>query len=171
MLWQGFYKKVINVSYPKFLLLIDNSGSMYGEKIASLNLAVNNLFKGLANVDDKIEVAVITFGDSVNFFKFIPVSEIENVCYEARGSTKLSEAVALVSKLANKNTITVLISDGAFNDGEFTKTTLKGFTFAIAIGYDTDYEALASFTGDKSKILQAFDAYDAAGYMLFKVYN
>ena len=166
---------------PSFLLLLDTSGSMQsasGEKIQSLNLTVNNFIAGLKSTSEELQLAIITIGGTPSMYNFVPVKEIMPVNYPAKGSTALTEALVLANTTIENHllkkqsqcskVITVLISDGIFNDGKFSKITLDGPVYAIGIGFDANYEELTRFTACPSRILRPYDAEAAAGYMLQK---
>ena len=152
-----------------FLLLLDTSGSMQsasGEKIQCLNLTTSNFIAGLKSIAPEIHLAIITIGGFPALTNFAPVKEITPATYQAKGSTPLTEAVILAKNIVNKTVITVLISDGAPNDGQFTKMTLGGPIYAIQVGFDANYEELARFTGCPNRVFRSYDSEAAAGYIL-----
>src|SRR5574344_2019115 len=71
------------------ILLLDGSGSMYGEKIASLNSAVNEMiesFKSLSAKEVDINLAIITFGATVeNTVELQSVKKITQIQLGANG--------------------------------------------------------------------------------------
>jgi len=140
-----------------------------GEKILSLNLTANNLLEGLKRIIPEPNLAVITFGSSTTLKNSVPVSQIAPFSLTAQGKTPLTEAVALANTVVTENVITILLSDGAPDDGYFSKITLKGSAYAIGIGLDADYEELARFTRSPDKVLSPCAAEDAAGYILSRV--
>lgn len=138
-----------------FILLLDTSGSMYGEqgeKILALNLAVSGLFEGFLRMSPEPNIAIITFGGTAQLRDFSPASEIPQHAYEARGTTPLTEALALAEPLDALNVTTILLSDGAADDNEFSALRLQGDAYAIAIGADADYEQLARFTRNPAHV-------------------
>ena len=172
-----------------FILLLDTSGSMFGEegeKTLALNLAVDNLQVGLRNLLPEPKVAIITFGKSPVLQDFVPISQISPKTYEAQGKTLLTEAVRLASSLSsgsfsqasqapqtsqvsqasNEESITILVSDGAPNDGDFSKIPLAGQKYAIAIGIDADYEQLARFTQNPNRVMPPHEAGHLPAYAL-----
>ena len=158
-----------------FLLMLDTSGSMYGEcgeKIHSLNTAAAEFLEALKAVLPEPELAVITFGGPPSLQNFAPVSQITLKTCEAGGKTPLTEAVVLAAGLFqnidSNNLITVLISDGAPDDGDFRKTPLPGLVYALSIGLDADYEQLSRFTGSSSRVLPPHEARSLPGYALQK---
>lgn len=158
---------------PSFLLILDISGSMYGEmgeKIMSLNQVVDNLKDGLKIIKPEPTLAVITYGEVVNLENnFIPISQIPSKIYEARGKSQLTEAVRLASSITTEDVITILISDGNTLDSSYSRIPLKGHVYAI--GLDADYEQLARFTGSNNRVLPPYAANDLPGYVLQKVFG
>ena len=155
-----------------FLLLLDTSGSMYGEngeKILGLNQAFTNFMDGLRGILPEPRLAVITYGGSSTMHDFHHISQIAPKTYEARGRSPLSEATALAADIVTKNVITILISDGAADDSDYTKISLKGPVYAIAVGADADHEQLARFTGSPKRVLPPHAASDLPGYALQKL--
>lgn len=160
-----------------FLLLLDTSGSMYGqkgEKIFGLNQAVTNLLEGLKTSAPEGKLALITFGRKTVFTDFAPVSQITHTTYEAGGKSLFDEALSLADTVSasapsSDEMITILISDGILRGNLSkikTKIKLAGPAYAIAIGIDADYEQLAQFTESPSRVLPPHAAGDLAGYVL-----
>ena len=155
-----------------FLLLLDTSGSMYGEKgekILGLNKAFENLLDGTRSLLPEPRLAIITFGESTSLQDFQYISQIAPKTYEARGKSPLTEAAALAAGITTKNIISILISDGAPNDSDYTKIKLEGPAYAIAIGADADFEQLARFTGSAKRVLPPHAARDLPAYALQKL--
>lgn len=110
---------------PVFLLL-DTSGSMQGQKIDTVNVALKemiNTFRKIENPKGIVELCLITFGnEKTTVIK--PLSEInsnDNYMLRADGDTPLGQALDLVSEMiedyniVSKRSYTptiVLISDG-----------------------------------------------------------
>ena len=152
-----------------FLLLLDTSGSMQsasGEKIQCLNLTTSNFINGLKSFAPDVHLAIITIGGFPVLTNFAPAKEITPVTYLANDSTPLTEAVILAKNIVNKTVITVLISDGVPNDGQFSKITLDGPIYAIQVGFDANYEELVRFTGCPNRVFHSYDSEVAAGYIL-----
>ncbi|PKO08627.1 MAG: tellurite resistance protein TerY [Chloroflexi bacterium HGW-Chloroflexi-2] len=110
-------------------VLADASGSMYGEKINELNLALREMLNSLNNVDDirgKFKLSVISFGGSVKIVQ--PLADIEGLVLSeltAIGYTPMGEAFDVVKGLIEDRNIVssrsyfptiVLISDGIPTD-------------------------------------------------------
>ena len=112
-------------SLPVFILL-DVSGSMRGEKIETVNVALKemiNSFKKIENPKGIIELCLITFGgDKVEVIK--PLSKIEDsdvYTLTASGNTPMGKAFKCVAEMIEDQTVVssrayaptiVLISDG-----------------------------------------------------------
>ncbi len=110
-------------------VLADTSGSMLGEKINELNLALREMLNALNNVDDirgKFQLSVITFGGDVRVMQ--PLADIEGLTLSeltASGNTPMGEAFKVVkAMIEDKNIVCsrsyaptiVLISDGIPTD-------------------------------------------------------
>lgn len=149
---------------PVFLLL-DVSGSMYGEKIDMLNDAVDTLLQTLAADEAPYLVSVITFGSRVDCY-IEPTSAKEasdrwrNM--DADGMTPMGGALRMAKDIIEDNTVikgrmyypvVVLVSDGAPND-EWkpaleafigTGRTAKCQRMAMGIGADANMSVLKKF--------------------------
>ncbi len=124
MLINNYIKKEER-ALPVFILL-DVSGSMMGEKIETVNVALKemiNSFKKIENPKGIIELCIITFGDNkVNIIK--PLSKIndqDSYILTAHGNTPMGRAFKKVAEMIeDKNVVSsraytptiVLISDG-----------------------------------------------------------
>lgn len=110
-------------------ILADTSGSMRGEKINELNLAMREMLKALNDEDDirgKFQLSIITFGGDVKMIQ--PLEDIDKIVLPeltAAGKTPLGEAVENVAALIEDRTVVssraytptiVLISDGIPTD-------------------------------------------------------
>jgi len=138
---------------------------MYGDKIAGLNLAVSNLlegFKEMALVEPP-EIAVVTFGGEPKRCPFMPFGQV-NVGWEAGGKTRLSEALKLATELMTDETIMLIITDGAPQDGEYKNIELRGHTYCMAIGYDADIELLEELATNPSQVVSPDEAQHLPGY-------
>lgn len=111
------------------VLLLDTSGSMYGDKISSLNDAVRNMLGTLrkeASQANEFLVSIITFGGTARLaYPPTPVPELEYTDLYADGSTPLGAAIDIAKALIEDRERTpsrayrplvVLVSDGAPND-------------------------------------------------------
>lgn len=162
------------------ILLLDGSGSMNGEKIATLNKAVNEMidsFKGESQKEVEIQVAVITFGGDVKLsLPLTPAVDISNPELQANGGTPMGAALAMAkAMIEDKETIpskgyrptVVLVSDGLPNDSwqgpmqEFIASgrSSKCDRMAMAIGNDGGEEVLKMFLkGTENQLFHAGDA-------------
>lgn len=110
-------------------VLADASGSMYGEKINELNLALREMMNALNNVDDirgKFQLCVISFGGEVKVVQ--PLADIDGMIIPeliASGNTPMGKAFEFVKEMIeDRNVVSsraysptiVLISDGLPTD-------------------------------------------------------
>jgi len=148
---------------PNFLLLLDTSGSMYGDKIAGLNLVVENLLEGFGSLalPEVPQMAVITFGGTPKVQPFTPINQI-TTGWEAGGKTHLSEAIKTAATLATDETITLIVTDSISTDRG--KAKLKGQVYGIGIGYDADIELLETLTTSPQHIFPPVEAEYLPGY-------
>jgi len=107
-------------------ILADTSGSMKGEKIQAVNLAVRDMIATLRNVNDirgVFKISIITFGGDKVIVQQYPtdVRDIEFNELEAAGKTPMGEAIRVVTELIEDKEIVkssdylptvVLLSDG-----------------------------------------------------------
>jgi uncharacterized protein YegL len=160
--------------------VVDTSGSMAGEKIASVNTAVNEVIPYIedissSNADAQIKIAALEFSSGTEWMFSSPV-ESENFKWrdlEAGGLTSLGEACKeLDSKLSKTNGFMaeatgsfapaiILMSDGEpTDDYKHYLDKLKGNSWfkaaikvAIAIGDQANNNILAEFTGNSEAVL------------------
>ena len=157
----------------------DTSGSMAGEKIASLNVAAREVVPIISdlsagNSDAQIKIAVMEFSSGTEWMYPQPkdAESFQWIDLEAGGLTDLGEAcMELNSKLSTKAYMTeatgsfapaiILMSDGEPTDdykrgleklkaNNWFKAAIK---VAIAIGEDADQNVLAEFTGLSEAVL------------------
>ena len=110
-------------------ILADTSGSMRGEKINSLNLALREMLNALNETDDirgKFQLCVISFGKEAEVLQ--PLTDIDGLVIPeltAAGKTPMGQAFELVKNLIeDRETVSsraytptiVLISDGIPTD-------------------------------------------------------
>lgn len=111
-------------------IMADTSGSMRGDKIDELNLALREMVNSLNNLDDirgKFQLSIVTFGgDEVSIVH--PLTDIEDLELKelnAAGRTPMGEAIKSVKELIEDREIVssrsyaptvVLISDGIPTD-------------------------------------------------------
>lgn len=163
------------------ILLLDGSGSMAGEKIDTLNAAVNEMitsFKSGAQNEVAIQIAIITFsGGGANYaVPLSSVNDITDVTLRANGATPMGAALRMAKDLIEDKEIissksyrpaVVLVSDGMPNDewqgamSGFIKSgrSSKCDRFAMAIGGDADRGVLGMFLeGSENQVFEAADA-------------
>ena len=166
------------------ILLLDVSGSMAGEKIDTLYDCVVDMVQSFVNAAVKetiIDVAIITFGDSVDLHTpYTSAVELQKngiSRFRADGMTPLGMALRMAKDMIEDKTVTpshiyrpavLLVSDGQPNDS--WRTPLDNFIndgrsqkcqrFAIAIGNDADKKVLTQFTGNPDNVMLADDAGD-----------
>jgi hypothetical protein len=96
----------INERHFAVTFLLDTSGSMGGEPIQRLNDGLNGLVRSLQSDDnaDIIDIAVITFGDSVNVtMPHTPISRIKaDFNLSASGWTPMGEGLLKAAEITNE---------------------------------------------------------------------
>ena len=162
------------------ILLLDRSGSMCGEKISTLNSAVNEMiqsFKTAGQGEVEINLGVISFGSSVDYvIPLQPVSTITGFALHSDGMTPMGMALKMAKDLIEDKEIipskgyrpaVVLVSDGAPNDD--WEEPMQNFIgsgrsskcerFAMAIGTSQEDPVLNKFlSGTENKVFLASDA-------------
>jgi uncharacterized protein YegL len=175
-------------------ILADKSGSMGGEKINELNLALREMLTTLKNVGDirgKFQLAVIGFGDDVQIMQ--PLADIDNIALQelpAIGNTPMGEAFDVLSSLLEDKEVVssraytptiVLISDGQptdFNSNgqdylnweplkrvQTGNRSAKCQRLAMGIGQDADIGMLKAFVNNPE--IPVIKAKDASGISSF----
>lgn len=163
------------------ILLLDRSGSMFGEKIDTLNAAVNEMiesFKTAGQGEVEINLAVISFGEGGATYD-LPlksVKDISKIVLQANGGTPMGMALRMAKDLIEDRSIipskgyrpaVVLVSDGAPNDAweepmdAFVSggRSAKCERFAMAIGTSQEDPVLNRFlSGTENKVFLASDA-------------
>ncbi|MEL3908220.1 MAG: VWA domain-containing protein [Treponemataceae bacterium] len=165
------------------ILLLDGSSSMSGEKIETLNSAVNTMiesFKDETTREVEIQVAIITFGpNGVNLaLPLTPAKKISSMDLEAYGNTPMGGALSMAKAMIEDKKIipskgyrptVVLISDGMPNDSwerpmnDFISSgrSSKCDRMAMAIGTSKDDPVLNKFlAGTENQVFLASDAAD-----------
>lgn len=163
------------------ILLLDRSGSMGGEKISTLNSAVNEMiqsFKTAGQGEVEINLGVISFGDGGASYdlQLQPVVSINGISLQANGGTPMGMALQMAKDLIEDKEIipskgyrpaVVLVSDGAPNDNweepmnNFISNgrSSKCERFAMAIGTTQEDSVLNKFlSGTENKVFLASDA-------------
>jgi uncharacterized protein YegL len=165
-----------------FVLAVDCSGSMTGEKMASLNYAVRSAIPAMRaaaadNPENDVLIRVLRFSDNVSWTVEtpVPVDAFEWTDLTAGGETNMGAAfTALAHALTSDKMpgrqlppVLVMLSDGLPTDdaeaglAELTKSEFgaKAIRIAVAIGSDADKPLLQSFIGHADmKPLQANSA-------------
>lgn len=159
--------------------LIDTSGSMEGDKIASVNDAMRELIPDLKNISDSnadalIKIAVLDFASGTEWVTPIPqdldtfrwedleaggVTDLGEACREL--NAKLSRDAFLQDKVGNFAPVIILLSDGEPTDdfkGGFAELKQNkwfdaAIKVALAVGNDADFDTLADFTGNKELVI------------------
>lgn len=169
------------------ILLLDTSGSMYGEKINALNNAVKEMISTFGNEEStraEIHIAVVTFGGSANLHTPIKVARsVEFQEMKADGYTPLGAAFEITKNLIeDKSQISsrayrpsvILVSDGQPNDPGWESKmqsfinegrTKKCDRWALGIGADADETMLKNYLNDSEK--KVFHAEDASEIVKF----
>lgn len=160
--------------------LVDTSGSMYGEKIGSLNDAIFETIPDLKdlsnnNPDAAIKIAVLQFDTDVRWLYPQPI-ESENFHWNNLGAGgltslgtalreldgKLSKSQFLQEAAGSYAPVIILLSDGGpTDDFESGLNKIKqnnwfkhAIKVAIAIGNDADKNVLAQFTGNSEAVIE-----------------
>ena len=184
----AFDPSLFKKSEPKklpVLLLLDVSGSMYGEKIEALHLAVTNMVQACYDARVKeieICISIITFGGN-SAVLHLPYTPVKNLVetgipkFEASGPTPMGTAIKLAKEIIENREMTpsiiyrpavVLLSDGVptdetsqpMHDFLHEGRSAKCQCFAVAIGSDADDSLLKSFCSDEANMLYADNASD-----------
>ena len=173
------------ISIPRrtmvLFFVIDTSGSMEGEKIGSVNTAIDEIIPDIREVSDEnadaqIKIAVLEFSSGAIWKTPSGPIEAEQFRWnylDAAGVTDFGDACrALNEKLSTKGfmqeatgsfaPVIFLLSDGEPTDN-WTKelSALKqnnwfkaGLKVAIAIGNDANKDVLKEFTGSMESVLE-----------------
>ena len=160
--------------------LVDTSGSMYGEKIGSLNDAIRETVPDLkdlsqSNPDAAIKIAVMQFDTNVRWLYPQPIDseQFRWNDLQAGGSTELGAALLELNGKLSKTQfmqeaagsyapVLILLSDGGPTDNfdsalEVIKKNAwfkHAIKIAIAIGNDADKNVLAQFTGNSESVIE-----------------
>ena len=159
--------------------LIDTSGSMDGDKIATVNDAMREILPDIQNIsnsnaDALIKIAVLDFASGTEWVTPLPqdldtfrwqnleaggVTDLGEACMEL--NAKLNRDSFLQDKVGNYAPVIILMSDGAptddFKSGLVALKQNKWFgaaiKIALAVGSDADFDSLAQFTGNKELVI------------------
>lgn len=164
-----------------FFWIVDCSGSMYGEKIQTVNNTIQSTIPEMRDAANnnpyaQLLIRTLQFSTGASWITSapVPVEEYEWEDLDAAGVTEMGKAFDL---LAAQLTIPpmsdralppvlVLLSDGCPTDAykESLDKLLrlpwgrKAVKIAISIGADADDDVLAEFTGNRELVLQANNA-------------
>ena len=161
-----------------FFWLVDCSGSMYGEKIGTVNHAIQSTIPEMVdaaknNPNAQLMVRTLKFSTGASWVTPNPVN-IEDFAWndlDAGGVTDLGKAFELLAGQLTIPPMTdralppviVLLSDGQPTD-DYKKALdnllhlpwgRKAVRIAISIGQDADDDILQEFTGNRELVLQA----------------
>lgn len=174
-------RKIMTLFY-----VVDTSGSMYGDKLGSVNAAMEEAIVtdlpeiSAANDDAEIKVAIMQFssgcswitptsgpigiGDIIwNDLQPAGLTDLGSACKEL--NQKLSRSAFLQSQTGAYAPVILLFSDGGpTDDWEKGLAELKtnnwfkhAIKIAIAIGEDADKDVLAKFTGTPESVIAVHD--------------
>lgn len=161
-----------------FIWIVDCSGSMFGEKIGTVNHAIQSTIPEMAdaarnNPNARLLVRTLKFATGASWVTQSPIP-IEDFAWDdldANGVTDMGKAFDLLAAQLTIPPMTdralppvlVLLSDGRPTDDY--KASLdrllrlpwgkKAVRIAISIGQDADDDVLAQFTGNRELVLQA----------------
>lgn len=161
-----------------FIWVVDCSGSMYGEKIGTVNHAIQSTIPEMAdaardNPNAQLLVRTLKFATGASWVTANPVP-IEDFAWDdldAGGVTDLGKAFEMLAAQLTIPPMTdralppvlVLLSDGQPTD-DYKKSLdkllhlpwgKKAVRIAISIGQDADDDVLEQFTGNRELVLQA----------------
>lgn len=164
-----------------FYWIVDCSGSMYGEKIGTVNHAIQSVIPEMAdeaanNPNAQLLIRTLRFSDTASWVTDapVPIDEFNWDDLDAFGVTEMGAAFELLSQeltippMSERALppVLVLLSDGQPTDdyrGSLEKLLhlpwgKKAVRIAISIGSDVNDEILAEFTGDRNLVLKANNA-------------
>lgn len=164
-----------------FFWIVDCSGSMYGEKIGTLNHAIQSTIPDMRDAADnnpnaQLLVRTLKFSTGATWVtpKPVPIEDFAWDDLDAGGVTDLGKAFELLAAQLTIPPMTdralppvlVLLSDGQPTDNykkeldNFLKLPWgkKAVRIAISIGQDADDDVLLQFTGNRELVLQANNA-------------
>jgi len=161
-----------------FIWIVDCSGSMFGEKIGTVNHAIQSTIPEMVdsaqnNPNAQLLVRTLKFSSGASWVTVNPV-DIENFTWDdldAGGVTDLGKAFDMLAAQLTIPPMTdralppvlVLLSDGQPTD-DYKKSLnkllklpwgKKSVRIAISIGQDADDNMLQEFTGNPELVLQA----------------
>lgn len=157
----------------QMVMLLDCSGSMAGEKIASLNYAIRSALSELRQVASEnpevdMRLSAIRFADMAEWHIHdpTPVDDVEWEDISAGGETAMGQALVLASDMFASDRfagrqlppVVLLVTDGYSTDdfdtafAEFLANEAAGHAtrLAVAIGDTADFETLETFVDTQS---------------------
>jgi uncharacterized protein YegL len=169
-----------------FFFIVDTSGSMDGDKIGTVNSAIDEaipLLKSISddNPDAEIKVAVLEFSSGAEWVTAGGPLELGDFSWNHMDAGGVTDLGAAYGELADKLSVShgfmqeatgslapvlFLLSDGSPTDNyqvHLKKLKQIGWykeaiKVAIAIGSDADRDVLREFTGNTETVLTAYDA-------------
>ena len=177
----GLYDDVVEVPRRTMVLffVVDCSGSMSGNKIGTVNTAIEEVIPELkdiseSNADAQIKVATLQFSTGARWNETAPVpAEVFRWNYlDANGLTDLGEACIQLNEKLSRNAFMsdttgsfapaiFLLSDGEPTDNyrhgleKLKKNNWfkKAIKVAVAIGDDANTKILGEFTGNVESVI------------------
>lgn len=161
-----------------FIWMVDCSGSMFGDKIQSLNYAIRQTIPDMKvaaedNPNAELLIRTLKFSTGAQWVTSEPVAidKFQWDDLEAYGVTTLGAAFSMVAEELDMPPMSeralppvmVLLSDGQPTDSYkeglnklmSTPWGKKAVKIAISIGQDADDNVLTEFTGNRELVLQA----------------
>jgi len=166
--------------------IIDTSGSMHGNRIGSVNSAIEETLEKLREMNDdsadaEIEVALLEFSSGANWLTPNGPVKVENYYWsglDADGLTSMGEAFRMLEEKLHKSSGFMQRASGSYapvlflmSDGEPTddyKTHLARLKnngwfrvatkVALAIGDDANDHVLEEFTGSREAVVRINNA-------------
>lgn len=162
--------------------IVDTSGSMSGQKIQAVEVALENIKSALADIskkndDAEIKIALLTFDDKSSWITPVPMSpETISTKFQLGCSTMMGSAYKALEKKLSRNEfmksvtsqvkpVMILLTDGCPTDN--TDAGLKelrannwftsAMRFGVAIGDDADENEIAKFTGSKETVFKVIN--------------
>lgn len=164
-----------------FFWMVDCSGSMYGEKINTVNNAIQECIPEMVsaaenNPNAQLLIRALSFSTGANWITAnpVPVEDYSWDPMDANGVTDLGKACDLLAAQLGMPPmpsralppVIVLLSDGQPTD-DYKKGLdklkalpwfKKAVKIAISIGQDADDDVLVEFAGNRELVLQANNA-------------
>ncbi len=172
-----------------FIWILDTSGSMHGEKIASLNYAIKEAIPSMkeaasSNINADIMVRVLTFSTDPYWHikERTPISKFEWLDISAKGLSNLGKALTELASVLDDDKmpdrilppVLVLVTDGNptddYREGLDRLTAKswgkKALRLSISVSDDVDINVLEDFIGNKQiKPIKVENANQLAKYL------